>query len=619
MSLGTALGALLQVAMAAGVGWAVGNYALDRIFIDRESGEEVEWPERALAAILGFISFSILLMIGHIVTGGAVFGTRLMVPLLTLGALWGFVPRVRGPRNVPWRAVAAAIVLVGAVYLVPAVAGGSSLRTGDPPWHLGWTEQLLHGEPVPTGPAPAFGRNAYPWGFHAVLATMVRLVPGSTPVVALEALHLLLLLTVPLAAACLARLVRRKAGWTAAAATALVGGFGWLVARGQDFVVSPSQARYGADLVVASPNSVYELFPPALPRELAIVALGAAGWLIAQSLGAGGSPRIAIAAGIGVGCVGLISVPLFVSAVVWVIASLPLARGMSRPRWLAAVFVPALVLFALWAGPVVADYVRYGGFVNITPRLGVEWPLPIALASWGLLLPTCLLGIWLAMRTENGRRLGAFMLGTSLLLALAVARGRFGWTLGGNATLLHQGRVWPPAHLLGGTFAGVALAAGWDWLRQRGKRLAVSVTTALLIVGAASPVLASMELTDIIGERGSGFEYARPDLGPGSFVRRIAATVGPDDVVLVEDSDELAFYLFQLSGVRIAQFDDPRLKGNDLRIRYADLASAWDQQMSNLGFEPDYIILPAPDAPIPDAIAAGMFAGREWVMLKLSD
>jgi peptidoglycan/LPS O-acetylase OafA/YrhL len=614
MSLGTALGALLQLALVALIGWPVGNFVLDRILKDRE----IEWPERALAAVMGFIAFSVAVMILHIVSGGAAFGARPMVPLFAVGALGALVPRVRRPRGVPWRAVAIAVLVLGLVYVVPAVVGGSGVRTGDPPWHLGWTEQLLAGEPVPTGPAAAFGRNAYPWGFHAVMATMVRLVPGSTPIVALEALHALIVLTIPLAAACLARLVRRSSGWAAAGATAFAGGFGWLIARGADFVPSPSEARYGADLVVASPNSVYELFPPALPRELALVALGAAGWLIAVSLAAP-DRRASIAAGIAVGSVGLISVPLFVSALVWMIAAIPFVRGMSRLRWLTLVALPALGIFALWAGPVVSAYVRYGGFVNITPRLGVEWPLPVALASWGLLFPACLAGIWIAVKSARGSALLAFVLGTVVLLGLAVARGRLGWTLGGNATLLHQGRVWPPAHLLGGALAGIALAAGWNWLRARGRTIAVVGGAAVFAIASASPVLASIELTRIISSRESGYEYTRSDLGPGSFVRRTAALLDPSDVVLVEGSDELAFYLFQLSGVRIAEFDDPRLEGNDLRIRYKDLAESWDASMANLGFDPDYLVVAAPSGPVPNAVVAGEFAGHKWVLLKLSD
>ena len=66
-----------------------------------------------------------------------------------------------------------------------------------PPWHLGWTEQLLGGDPFPTGPAPEFGRNAYPWGLHATMATMVRLAPGTDPLVAFETLHLVLIAAHP--------------------------------------------------------------------------------------------------------------------------------------------------------------------------------------------------------------------------------------------------------------------------------------------------------------------------------------------------------------------------------------------------------------------------------------
>ena len=36
------------------------------------------------------------------------------------------------------------------------------------------------------------------------------------------------------------------------------------------------------------------------------------------------------------------------------------------------------------------------------------------------------------------------------------------------------------------------------------------------------------------------------------------------------------------------------------------------------GFAADFAILPAPGEPVPDAVAAGEFAGREWVMLRLS-
>ncbi|HEU4480414.1 MAG TPA: hypothetical protein VFS18_00890, partial [Actinomycetota bacterium] len=177
MSAGTLLAALAQLVILGGTGYAVGNRILRKVFSERHFGA----PERALAAVIGILVFSVALMLAHIATRGFVFGTPGVVPLAALVVL-GVSMRVPSrPRPRRWDVVA--LILLGAVlmgiYLVPALAAGSSVRTGDPPWHLGWTEQLLAGEPVPVGPAPELARNAYPWGYHSVIATAVRLVPGT--------------------------------------------------------------------------------------------------------------------------------------------------------------------------------------------------------------------------------------------------------------------------------------------------------------------------------------------------------------------------------------------------------------------------------------------------------
>ncbi len=336
MSTGALAGVLLQLVTVGAVGWIVGSLVLER-FVD-EDVSPLGPPERALAAMAGSVLFSVGLMTAHIITGGAIFASPLAVPVAASVVVALGHRHLRMGGKVPWGRVAAAVVVLGTIYVAPVLEGGSSLRTGDPPWHLGWTEQLLAGEPVPTGPAPEFGRNAYPWGLHALMATAVRLVPGSSPIVALEMLHLYLLAGIPLAAACLARRVRPDAGWTAAGAASLIGGFGWVLLEEPDFVTSPTMARYGADLVVASPNSVYELFPPALPRELGLVMLGAAAWLI---LASASSKRhnVWAAAGAAAGFVGILSVPLFVSALMWLLVGVcssqdgGVCAGSSR-RWL---------------------------------------------------------------------------------------------------------------------------------------------------------------------------------------------------------------------------------------------------------------------------------------------
>jgi hypothetical protein len=273
-----------------------------------------------LLSLVGFVGFAIACMIGNIVTGGAVFGTPWVVPLLVLVvvvlAARRIAPDLRSLRWTPATARAAAPwllagLVLGWLYVWPMLEAGSGARTGDIPSHLGWTSQLLGGEPVPVGAAPEVPDNAYPWGLHAVMATLVRAVPGTEALAAVDALHLLIVVALPLAAACLARRVRHDAGWATATCFALIGGLGWLVSSGPAFVLSPQEARYGADLVVASPNSLYELFPSSAPRELALALLGATGVLLILARTANDGSLWGVA-GVCAGLTGLVSVPLFV-------------------------------------------------------------------------------------------------------------------------------------------------------------------------------------------------------------------------------------------------------------------------------------------------------------------
>ena len=610
----TVLGALLQVAAYAVLGWVFSEVILRTVL-----AKKADWlglPERGLFAVAGFVVLAAGLMVAHVITGGAVFGTPFVVPVAAVALLLLARRRVDLPRGIAWPQAAAFICVLVVVFLVPALMGGSSVRTGDPPWHLGWTEQLLEGEPVPTGPAPEYSRNAYPWGWHAVLATLVRLVPGSDPLVAHEAMHIVLLLAIPLAAACLARRIDARAGWWGAAAAAFIGGFGWITAREPVFITSPTRARFGADLVVASPNSLYELLPPPLPRELGLVVLAAAAVAIAWAR-TSQERRVVATAGVLIGAVGLVSVPLFTSAIAWAVAAWVVSRGPWRHAGLLAGI--AAVVFGFWAGPVISSFIRFGGFVNITPQLGKEWDLWTALTSWGLLLPFAAVGVALTarIRSVEGRAMLGFLIGTGLLLAFSIARGAFDWKLAGNATLLHQGRVWPPAHLLGAACGGAALVAAYGWVRARSQRLAVVAATGVFVVGGISPALASRALTDVIEGDHDGFSYGSEDLAPDSFVDRASEVLNPDDLVSVPSDDNLAFLLFQFSGCRLAQYDDPRLETNDLRIRYDDLAEEWNERMAGRGFRPDYIALPEGSAG-QRAVARGTYGGITWVLLKLS-
>ena len=622
-------GALAQVLVLLVVGWVLADAVLTRLGPRAQRSqslpEGIELPERALLAIVGGVAFSVGLMIANALGRGVVFGNAFVVPAAGLAVVvWGVV-RGRWPWGVPWLLVTSFGVILLAIYEMPLLLEGTGVRAGDSTLHMGWTEQLLGGESVPPGPAPELARNAYPWGFHAVMATMVRLVPATDKFAAQEGLHLLLLIGIPLGFACFARLLRTGSGWAGALCGALIGGFGWIVARGADFVASPSKARYGADMVAASPNSAYELFPPAFPRELGLVVLAAAGLLIARAVSSD-DRRLAVLGGASAGLVGLISVPLFLSSLLWTVAGAACAGARRRASTWVALAGPAFAVFLLWAGPVAYNYVRYGGFVQVSPRLGVEWPFVIALAAWGLLLPLAIVGIAGALRsaTRSARVVLWFAAAGVIMLILARARAAFGWNLAGNATALHQGRVWPVVHLLGAGFAGAALGAGFGWLRARSELLAPLAVGAVAVLGSPSLWLSSQAFVEILDGHEAGFVYGRADFAPGGFVMNAAAALGPGDVVRApenESENALGIWLFQFSGARVSGHQDSRFPNNELRIRYADLAEEYGRIAASRGFDVDFVPMPATEAAAEEVpqgaiVAEGELGGIAWVLVE---
>ena len=180
--------------------------------------------------------------------------------------------------------------------------------------------------------------------------------------------------------------------------------------------------------------------------------------------------------------------------------------------------------------------------------------------------------------------------------------------------------MWPVAHLLATAFAGAGVTQLLRATQRYRTIVAGALAPFLLVIAVASPALASMHLTRLLVGQRDGFVYGDPDYAAGSFVRDASQVLGPDVTVRVDGSDRLAFALFQFSGVRLAAFDDPRLEGNDLRIRYRELARRWDAEMAAGGFSADYVVVPDPDPDpnVGDAILTGSFDGRVWTLVSLN-
>jgi hypothetical protein len=86
-------------------------------------------------------------------------------------------------------------------------------------------------------------------------------------------------------------------------------------------------------------------------------------------------------------------------------------------------------------------------------------------------------------------------------------------------------------------------------------------------------------------------------------------------VVEVRGSRALALLLWQFSGAKLASYDDPRLEGNDLRIRYRERAEGWDRRMAGDGFDSDWVVAPAAEVS-GEVLERGRFGGETWALMR---
>jgi hypothetical protein len=565
--------ALLAVGVAAALLWI--GYGLAGLVPAWRDNPVARWALAFPALVL----LALILMLVHIATGGAVFHSAAAVRLIVVVVAAGLL--VRALRR--WRraqpsgradlgtAVACSLLVV-AVWAVPIFLALPLFSGGDVDWHVGWTEQLLNGETTPSSPLTGDVPNYYPWLFHAVLAFATCLTPGGHAALGLAPLQLL---EVAGAAAALFGVGHTFAGRWCGAAVALLGsatgGFGFLVAGGFE-VVRPrieeegGPTRFLGDLLfVRSYNPSFANLAPPYPRDVALALLIATLFLLARAV-ASGRARDYVPAGVTLGLVGLTQFDAFAVGLLAAVAIAATAPRGARIGASAALFVPALALFALWAAPLAVSYVRLGGFVDTTLAEPVELPAWAILGSWGIVTPLAAIGLVRVVRARGDpvARVAAASLAAAAvpLVVTALVAASLG---GGFETLGRQHRYWP---LLG---LGLALLAGLGahWLgallARRSRGFAAAFAAAALAFALPSPIIAGVAIH-------SHFEVSAP-------VRQALQGDGHDAL------DELRAYgdgvcsalfpdpgiAFTYTGFHLVVFGNPAARENAARIRWADI------------------------------------------------
>ncbi|MGH2736771.1 MAG: hypothetical protein ACRDKZ_14415 [Actinomycetota bacterium] len=463
-------------------------------------------------SLFGLISVVTILMMLHIVTRGAVLSNPLVVRV-TIASLLATALLVRflrkpsqlegGGRNRWMYAVPALLVGLGAVLWCLPVFHALPLHfQGDTKIHVIRASQLLIGNSTPATPVTGAVPNDYPYLFHAVLATLAHFTPGSRILHAYSPMTVVLVAGGVLSYYALGRELTQR--WTGgvfmSVFASLSGGFGFLVSDGPVLITdirTPGEAsRYLGDFISKrSYNLAFHNLAPAYPRDLTYVLLGGYVLLLVLAIKRR-SLALLVGSGIVSGMIGLTGGEAFFVSL-GVSAATVVFIGQRRIATGAALFGPALGLYAVWAGPMVVNYLRYEGFSDLS-ALPVGLPPAAILGSWGLttLFAAVGLPIW-SRRLKGNQYLRILPIALAVPGAILLLTSIGGESLPpGLTTLGRPHRYWPLMYLGVAMFAAVGAAYTVEWLR-RVTILAPLVVT-LMVIGAAgaSPLLASIAYID---------------------------------------------------------------------------------------------------------------------------
>ena len=536
----------------------------------------------------GFGVYTLVVMLAHIATGGAVLASAAITRGITaaafaaLGLRAVLVRRSRRSREPSRTSAWAALVAAGLVLVAVAVWGSPVFRLlpldyrGDTTnLHAGWTSEIMNGEPVPTATVTGAIPNFYPWLFHGMSALIARFTPGGRALHALGPLQLLQVAGSVLGLFALGRALvgRLSAGASTALFGALAGGLGFVLLRSPDVVLDPrlDGMLYLGDLLYKRSYNVafYGLSPP-FPRDVGSTLL--VGALIALVVGLRSTrASTLVAAGVVLGLVGLTGAESFIVGMgVALAATVWPPRRWSRVGVAASAPLVAAAVSALWWVPQAINYVRLGGYVNITEVGPVSLPLVGVLVGWGAGTPLAVLGAvrWVPRARDD--------VGARIVLALALGGG--GAILGSAAlpevlgpafmALGRPHRYWPLLHLGVALYAGIGAALALEWLRARRRIVAVTLALVVALLAIASPVAASIGL---IEESRRGYVYREALRGaPRALLNLVAPAPSARCHAAVPAALDTAVWAY--SGYRLVAYSRPTpQRGNQARIRWRDI------------------------------------------------
>lgn len=541
-------------------------------------------------AFPALIGATFVLMMAHIISGGRVLSNPWIVrivmvvaaaSLLTLRSIRARKESDPKPRSRAWAWLLTAAVAAGLVACVwPVFQLFPMPASADTQLHAGWAMQLVSGDPVPTSTITGDVPNYYPWMFHALLAMISQLMPGGHAWIAFSVVQVLQVIAVVLGLFAAGRELtqRTTGGFGAAMFAAFSGGVGFVLLSGVDVATkgrvagSNGAMEYLGDLLVTRPyNLSFYNLPPPVPRDVALALMASFIYLLAAAHSRK-SFLLLTGGGVVAGLIGLTGGESWIIAMTIAVVVCLTGTGLPRFKALGAVVGPALLVYAAWFVPTLANYFSLGGFVNTTHVDPVVLPPAGFFGAWGLTIPFAIWGIVKAVpriKMESGVRIAGGVLAAALaaLLLSPFIPDLLGE---GFSTLGTQHRYWPYVHL------GVALFAALGFADLVGRAIARSVAGAASLVAASvavglfSPVIASLAITRI-EDRSPLHKTTKSSLEPGS--RSVPVVLrelgGADCVVAVPPA--LSRSVFAFTGYRHLLWQGEAPGPNRARIRWRDI------------------------------------------------